>query len=41
MIHLCQSWIATDFKQPITELIDGTERVFAGMGRELGVKGYT
>jgi AcrR family transcriptional regulator len=40
IIHLCQSWIATDFKQPMEELIDGTERVFGGMGRELGVKGY-
>jgi len=40
IIHLCQSWIATDFKQPVKELVDGTERVFGGMGRELGVKGY-
>lgn len=40
IIHLCQSWLANDFKQPMAELVDGTERVFAGMGRELGVKGY-
>ncbi|HEX4879746.1 MAG TPA: TetR/AcrR family transcriptional regulator [Limnobacter sp.] len=40
IIHLCQSWIATDFKQPLEDLVNGTERVFAGMGRELGVKGF-
>jgi len=36
LIHLCQSWIATDFKQPIEELVAGTVRIFAGLGRELG-----
>ena len=36
LIHLCQSWIATDFKQPVEELVAGTNRIFAGLGRELG-----
>ncbi len=36
LIHLCQSWIATDFKQPVEELVAGTVRIFAGLGRELG-----
>ena len=40
IIHLCQGWIATDFKQPIDELVDGTEHVFGGMGRDLGVSGW-
>lgn len=37
IIHLCQGWIATDFKQPIDELVTGTVRIFAGIGRELGI----
>ena len=37
IIHLCQGWIATGFKQPIDELVAGTERIFSGMGRELGI----
>ncbi|MCR9090460.1 TetR/AcrR family transcriptional regulator [Algiphilus sp.] len=37
IIHLCQGWIATDFKQPIDELVAGTVRIFAGIGRELGI----
>ncbi len=40
IIHLCQGWIATDFKQPIEELVNGTERIFGGMGRELGIPGW-
>lgn len=40
LIHLCQNWIASDFTQPIDELVDGMERIFSGLGRELGVKGY-
>lgn len=40
LIHLSQGWIAADFKQPIDELIDGTERIFGGMGRELGIPGW-
>lgn len=40
LIHLCQNWIATDFAQPVDELVEGTERLFAGVGRELGVRGY-
>lgn len=40
IIHLCQGWMATDFKQPVQELIDGMERVMAGIGRELGVRGW-
>ncbi|WP_420429081.1 TetR/AcrR family transcriptional regulator [Algiphilus sp.] len=40
IIHLCQGWIATDFKQPIDELVDGTVRIFGGIGRELGIPGW-
>lgn len=40
LIHLCQGWIATDFKQPELELIEGMQRVMAGLGQELGVKGW-
>lgn len=40
IIHLCQGWIATDFKQPMQELVDGTEHVFGGMGRELGIQAW-
>lgn len=40
IIHLCQGWIATDFKQPMEQLVDGTVRIFAGVGRELGVPGW-
>lgn len=40
LIHLSQGWIATDFEQPIDELINGTERIFGGMGRELGIPGW-
>jgi len=40
IIHLCQGWIATDFKQPIDELVTGTERIFGGMGRELGITAW-
>lgn len=40
LIHLCQGWIATDFKQPIDELVAGTVRLFAGLGRELGIPGW-
>ena len=40
LIHLSQGWIATDFKQPIAELVTGTERTFGGMGRELGISGW-
>lgn len=36
LIHLCQTWIATEFKQPMEELVAGTTRIFAGLGRELG-----
>lgn len=41
IIHLCQGWLATEFKQPVEELIVGTERLLEGMGRELGVRGLT
>ena len=37
IIHLCQGWIATGFKQPVDELVAGTELIFSGMGRELGI----
>lgn len=40
IIHLCQAWLATDFKQPIEELIEGTVKLFGGIGRELGVRGW-
>lgn len=40
LIHLCQGWIATDFKQPEQELVDGMERVMAGAGKELSVRGW-
>lgn len=40
IIHLCQGWMATDFKQPEQELVDGMERVMAGMGSVLGVRGW-
>lgn len=40
IIHLCQNWIATDFKQPMSELIDGTESILGGVGHSLGVKGF-
>jgi AcrR family transcriptional regulator len=40
IIHLCQGWLATDFRQPVEELIVGTERLLGGMGRELGVRGW-
>jgi hypothetical protein len=41
LIHLCQVWIATDFKQPIEELVTGTEYIFRGMGRDLGIPGWS
>lgn len=41
IIHLCQGWIATDFKQPVSELVTGTEHIFGGMGRQLGIPGWT
>tara|TARA_R110001592_G_scaffold23259_5_gene91393 strand:- start:11615 stop:12271 length:657 start_codon:yes stop_codon:yes gene_type:complete len=37
IIHLCQGWIATGFKQPLDELVAGAELIFSGMGRELGI----
>ncbi|MDH4395186.1 MAG: TetR/AcrR family transcriptional regulator [Limnobacter sp.] len=40
LIHLCQGWIATDFKQPMQELIDGMELMMGGLGVQLGVKGW-
>ncbi len=40
LIHLCQGWIASDFKQPIDELVDGTERIFTGLGRELKIAAW-
>lgn len=40
IIHLCQGWIATGFKQPIDELVNGTELIFGGMGRELGIAAW-
>ncbi len=40
IIHLCQGWIATDFKQPVEELVAGTEHIFGGMGRDLGIPAW-
>ncbi len=37
IIHLCQGWIATDFRQPAEQLVEGMERIFSGMAKELGV----
>lgn len=41
IIHLCQGWIATGFKQPIDELVTGTELIFGGIGHDLGVAGWS
>ena len=41
IIHLCQAWLASDLKQPIDELVSGTERVLSGLGRELGIAGWS
>lgn len=41
ILHLCQGWLATDYKQPAEELIRGTERLLGGIGRELGVRGWS
>lgn len=40
IIHLCQAWLANGCQQPIEELVDGVQRIFGGMGRELGVPGW-
>ncbi|MGJ8669955.1 MAG: TetR/AcrR family transcriptional regulator [Oceanococcus sp.] len=40
LMHLCQGWIASSFLQPVDELVDGTERIFVGIGRELGIAGW-
>lgn len=40
LIHLCQGWIATGFRQPIDELVAGTERIFGGIGRDLGITAW-
>lgn len=40
LIHLCQGWLATGFKQPIEELVTGTEHIFGGMGRDLGITAW-
>lgn len=40
LIHLCQNWIASDFAQPTEELVEGMVRMFSGLAKELGVKGY-
>jgi AcrR family transcriptional regulator len=40
IIHLCQGWIATDFRQPMEELVSGTEHIFGGMGRDLGIAAW-
>lgn len=40
LIHLCQGWIATGFKQPIEELVAGTEHIFGGLGRDLGIAAW-
>lgn len=37
MIHLCQGWMATDYQQPIDELINGTEIMLGGLGQQLGI----
>lgn len=40
IIHLCQGWIATGFKQPVGELVAGTQHIFGGMGQQLGIAGW-
>ncbi len=40
IMHLCQGWIATGFRQPTEQLVDGMERIFSGMAQELGVRGW-
>ncbi len=40
IMHLCQGWIATEFRQPVAQLVDGMERIFSGMARELGVRDW-
>ncbi len=40
ILHLCQSWLATDFKQPVEELIDGMEMILGGLGVQLGIAGW-
>lgn len=40
IVHLCQGWIVNDFKQPIEQLVDGMETMFAGLALELGVGGW-
>ncbi|MGK0249854.1 MAG: AcrR family transcriptional regulator [Oleispira sp.] len=40
LLHLSQVWIATDFEQPIDELVIGAESIFRGMGRELSIPGW-
>lgn len=40
IIHLCQGWIATGYKQPVEELIDGTEMILGGIGNQLGIAGW-
>lgn len=40
IIHLCQSWIATDYKQPVGELIEGMEMIMGGLGKQLGIDGW-
>lgn len=40
IMHLCQGWITTDFKQPLDQLVDGMERIFSGMAQVLGVQGW-
>lgn len=40
IMHLCQNWIATNYKQPIEELVNGMEHIMTGVGVALGVRGY-
>lgn len=40
IIHLCQAWLVNDCQQPMEELVEGVQRIFGGMGRELGVSGW-
>lgn len=40
IVHLCQVWLANGCQQPMEELVEGVQRIFGGMGRELGVPGW-
>ncbi len=40
ILHLCQGWISTGYRQPVEELIDGLEMILGGLGTQLGIAGW-